>query len=83
MLKIRLKLLGNKKNPSYSIILIDSKKKRNGKFIKSLGTYNRLQNTIILNFFLLKKNIQNGAQFTSPLKKLVIDQLLFKKINKI
>ena len=83
MLKIRLKLRGNKKNRSYSIILIDSKKKRNGKFITLLGFYNRLQNITILNFPLIKKNIQNGAQFTLSVKKLIIDQLLFKQINKI
>ena len=40
MVKIRLKRLGYKKNPSYRIIVIDSREKREGKPIEELGYYN-------------------------------------------
>lgn len=83
MLKIRLKLLGHKKSPFYSLILINAKKRRNGKSIQNLGNLDRLKKKINLDIFLIKKNIQNGAQFTLPVKKLIINQLLFEKINQI
>ncbi|MBR3789366.1 MAG: 30S ribosomal protein S16, partial [Clostridia bacterium] len=40
MLKIRLKRLGAKKNPTYRIIVINSTTKREGKPIEELGHYN-------------------------------------------
>lgn len=40
MLKIRLARGGKKKRPSYRIVLIDSKKKREGMFNEILGVYN-------------------------------------------
>ena len=40
MLKIRLKRLGAKKQPSYRIIVINSTTKREGKPIQELGFYN-------------------------------------------
>ena len=40
MLKIRLKRLGAKKNPTYRIIVINSTTKREGKPIQELGYYN-------------------------------------------
>lgn len=83
MLKIRLKLLGHKKSPFYSLILINAKKKRDGKSIKILGSLDRLKKKNNLNIPLIKENIQNGAQFTLPVKKLIINQLLFEQINQI
>jgi small subunit ribosomal protein S16 len=40
MLKIRLKRLGMKKNPTYRIIVINSTTKREGRPIEELGHYN-------------------------------------------
>ena len=37
--KIRLKRLGEKKNPFYRIIVADSRSPRNGRFIEEIGTY--------------------------------------------
>lgn len=37
--KIRLKRLGEKKNPFYRIIVADSRSPRNGRFIDEIGTY--------------------------------------------
>jgi len=37
--KIKLRREGAKKNPSYKIVVIDSRKPRNGRFIKMLGYY--------------------------------------------
>ncbi len=40
MVKIRLKRLGNKKNPFYRIVVINSDQKREGAPLAELGTYN-------------------------------------------
>ena len=40
MVKIRLKRLGYKKNPTYRIVVIDSRSKREGAPIEELGYYN-------------------------------------------
>ena len=40
MVKIRLKRLGYKKNPTYRIVVIDSREKREGRPIEELGHYN-------------------------------------------
>ena len=40
MLKIRLKRLGAKKNPTYRVIVINSTTKREGRPIQELGHYN-------------------------------------------
>lgn len=39
---LRLMRLGKRGKPSYRIIAIDKRKKRDGKYIESIGTYNPL-----------------------------------------
>lgn len=40
MVKIRLRRVGKKKQPSYRVVVADSRKPRDGKYIESIGTYN-------------------------------------------
>ena len=42
MVKIRLKRMGSKKNPFYRIVVADSRRARDGKFIEQLGYYDPL-----------------------------------------
>jgi len=39
VVKIRLMRLGAKKNPHYRIVVVDAHKKRDGRYIESLGYY--------------------------------------------
>ena len=39
MLKIRLKRVGAKKQPSYRVVVADSRSPRDGAFIELVGTY--------------------------------------------
>ena len=39
MVKIRLMRLGAKKNPHYRLVVVDAHKKRDGRYIESLGFY--------------------------------------------
>lgn len=77
MLKIRLKRFGRKKQPSYRLIVIDSKKRRDGKAIEEVGFYNPLTDQTKLNILKIKSRIQQGAQLTPTVKNLMhkIDSL--------
>nr|YP_010903172.1 ribosomal protein S16 [Hypnea pseudomusciformis]WCH55226.1 ribosomal protein S16 [Hypnea pseudomusciformis]WCH55625.1 ribosomal protein S16 [Hypnea pseudomusciformis]WCH56819.1 ribosomal protein S16 [Hypnea pseudomusciformis] len=64
MIKIRLKRFGRKKQPSYRIITIDSRKKRDSKAIEELGFYNPLTKQGKFNIKLINKRLKQGAQMT-------------------
>ena len=73
VVKIRLRRMGQKKNPIYRIIVADSRSPRNGRFIEEIGTYN--PNTDPSEFKideeLAKKWLTNGAQPTDVVAKLL------------
>nr|ARW65073.1 ribosomal protein S16 [Polysiphonia sertularioides] len=71
MLKIRLKKLGRKKRPFYRIILIDSRKKRDGKAISELGFYNPLDKSIKFDIAQIKEKLHEGARVTKTVQNLV------------
>lgn len=45
---IRLMRIGRKGNPSYRIVAIDKKKKRNGRYLEKIGFYNPLTDPPVL-----------------------------------
>nr|YP_010619564.1 Ribosomal protein S16 [Xiphosiphonia pinnulata]WAX03577.1 Ribosomal protein S16 [Xiphosiphonia pinnulata] len=71
MLKIRLKRLGRKKQPFYRIILIDSRKKRDGKAIEEMGFYNPLNKHHQLNITKINEKIKQGAQITTTIQNII------------
>jgi len=71
MLKIRLKRLGRKKKACYRIILIDSRKKRDGKAIEEIGFYNPLNKYHQINTISLEKQIKKGAQLTKTVQSII------------
>lgn len=71
--KMRLKRLGEKKNPFYRIVVADSRSPRNGKFIEEIGTYdpNTDPSTFNIDAELAKKWLNNGAQPTEVVAKIL------------
>ena len=71
--KIRLRRMGQKKNPIYRIIVADSRSPRNGRFIEEIGTYNPNTNPseFKIDEELAKKWLTNGAQPTDVFAKLL------------
>ena len=71
--KIRLRRMGQKKNPIYRIVVSDSRSPRDGKFIDEIGTYN--PNTDSSEFKVdeeaAKKWLANGAQPTEVVGKIL------------
>lgn len=74
MVKIRLTRLGNKKSPFYRVVVADSRKSRDGKYIEKLGTYNPLVETNQLSIDEERTKIwlANGAQPTETARTLLV-----------
>ena len=71
MLKIRLKRYGRKKQAIYRIIVIDSRKRRDGKALEEVGFYNPLNKETKLKIDRIQQRIHQGAQLTNTVKNLV------------
>lgn len=70
--KIKLRREGGKKRPSYKVIVIDSRKTGDGKFIEQLGYYQPLADPYI---FKIDKEtslkwIEKGAQLSETIEDL-------------
>ncbi|MGN0379398.1 MAG: 30S ribosomal protein S16 [Butyrivibrio sp.] len=70
--KIRLRRMGQKKNPFYRIIVSDSRSPRDGRFIEEIGTYNPNTDPSTYNVDAekAKKWLDNGAQPTEVVGKI-------------
>ena len=82
MLKIRLRRVGAKKQPSYRVVVADSRAARDGKFVEYLGYYNARQDPpeVVIDEQKTIKWLRLGAQPTeavhSILKRLdVLDRV--------
>ena len=71
MVKIRLKRLGYKKNPSYRIVAIDSRCKREGAPIEELGYYNPKTKEMKFNVARAKERLAQGAQASETVMYLI------------
>nr|YP_009313190.1 Ribosomal protein S16 [Dermonema virens]SCW21444.1 Ribosomal protein S16 [Dermonema virens] len=78
MLKIRLKKYGRKKRPSYRIVVIDSRKRRDGRPIDELGFHDPISKQTTLNTELISQYKSNGAQ-TSKTVELIYLQAVQDK----
>ena len=72
MVKMRLKRMGQKKNPIYRVIVADSRSPRDGRFIEEIGTYdpNVEPYAFKVDEELAKKWLANGAQPTDVVARL-------------
>lgn len=69
--KLRLARIGKKNAPVYRIVAIDSRRKRDGKFLEEIGTYNPLNNTVVQFHTDRYQNwITKGAIPTDSVKKI-------------
>ena len=73
--KIRLKRIGRRNRPFYRIIIIDSRKRRDGPAIEQVGWYNPIESNKEKNYVLKEDRILEwlklGAQVTDPVNKLM------------
>jgi small subunit ribosomal protein S16 len=75
--KIRLSRLGKNKVPFYRIVVVDSRKKRDGASLDNLGTYDSLKGTLLsFNQERMDYWVSVGATPTDVVKRL---QKMYKK----
>jgi len=71
MVKIRLTRKGRKKVPFYRVVVVDSRKARDGDFIENVGHYDPRHKELILNRDRIEYWISKGAQPTNTVAKLI------------
>lgn len=73
MLKIRLRRMGATKQPSYRLVVADSRAPRNGAFLETLGHYNPRTDPITLQVDEEKvlQWLRQGAQPTDVVRELL------------
>lgn len=84
MLKIRLQRVGRKHDPSFRIVLTDSKNApRSGKFLEVLGAYNARFGTPSIKNERVLHWLSKGAQASGTVHNLLISQKVIdgKKVN--
>ncbi len=80
---IRLRRMGAKKRPFYRIVVVDSRRKRSGGYIESVGFYNPIGGTKELNVDADKAVswLQKGAQPTETAKSLLANAGVYAKLR--
>ena len=73
MVKIRLSRHGSKKRPYYRVVVADSRRSRDGKFIEEVGRYNPCVEPVFVKLDTQKIEtwIKNGAQPTKTVAYLI------------
>lgn len=89
MVKLRLQRFGTKKRPFYRVVAADSRKKRDGRYLEIIGTYDPTRQPVFIeiNNELAKKWLFAGAQPTDTVKSLfsktgVLNEFLAEKNKK-
>ncbi len=75
MLKIRLQRIGRKNEPSFRVVLTDSKNAaKSGKFLEIVGSYNPKAGETIFKADRIKHWIKNGAQISDTVHNFLVSQ---------
>jgi small subunit ribosomal protein S16 len=81
MVKLRLKRMGAKKAPAYRIVAADSRTRRDGREIQTIGTYDPTKNPAIVNIDEEKalKWLNEGAIPSDTVRALLSSNGIMKK----
>ncbi|GAC1395689.1 MAG: 30S ribosomal protein S16 [Vulcanimicrobiaceae bacterium] len=73
MVKIRLRRMGAKKQPTYRFVVTDARAPRDGRFIEILGHYNPRTEpkTVVVDEEKVKAWLAKGAQPSDPVRRLL------------
>ena len=85
MVKIRLRRVGAKKQPSYRVVVADSRSPRNGRFIENIGHYNpRTEpSTVVINERRALHWLSNGAQPTEAVERMLRNMGTCEKLTRM
>ena len=76
MVKIRLRRMGAKKQPTYRFVITDQRSPRDGRFIEIVGHYNPRTEpkTVVVNEEKIKEWLAKGAQPSDPVRRLLAER---------
>jgi small subunit ribosomal protein S16 len=81
MVKIRLRRMGAKKQPTYRFVVTDARSPRDGRFIEIVGHYNPRTEpkTLVVNEEKVKEWLAKGAQPSDPVRRLLAERGLVER----
>jgi small subunit ribosomal protein S16 len=81
MLRIRLRRVGKKKQPSYRIVVADVRAPRDGAFVDQVGHYNPLTDppTVVVNEDKVRHWLSVGAQPSDTVSRILKKQGVLEK----
>lgn len=83
MVKLRLRRTGRKKCPSYQIVAIDSRKKRDGSYLEKIGYYYPLDEKSTVDTAKACKWLKVGAQPTDVVRSILRKHQIFAHLRKL
>lgn len=83
--KMRLTRLGDKKSPTYRIVVIDSRKARDGEYIDKVGHYNPTANhaEVVIDKEKAADWLAKGVQPTETVRALLLNAGVIEKSEKL
>ena len=83
--KMRLTRLGDKKSPFYRIVVVDSRKARDGEYIEKVGHYNPTAQPaqVVIDAEKAKSWLAKGVQPTETVKALLVHEGVIEKSDKL
>ena len=83
--KMRLTRLGDKKSPTYRIVVIDSRKARDGEYIDKVGHYNPTANPaeVVIDKETAADWLAKGVQPTETVRALLLNAGVIEKSEKL
>ena len=83
--KMRLTRMGDKKSPTYRIVVVDSRKARDGEYIDKVGHYNPTANPaeVVINAEKAKDWLAKGVQPTETVRSLLLNAGVIEKSEKL
>ena len=81
MLRIRLRRVGKKKQPSYRIVVADARAPRDGAIVEQVGHYNPLTDppTIVVDAEKVKRWISVGAKPSDTVERILVKEGVLEK----
>ena len=85
MVKMRLFRMGDKKNPIYRVVVVDSRKAATGEYIDCVGHYSPTSNPVTFDIDVEKAKdwLAKGVQPTETVKNLLVKTGAMEKSEKL
>ena len=85
MVKMRLFRMGDKKNPIYRVVVVDSRKAATGEYIDCVGHYSPTSNPVTFDIDVEKAKdwLAKGVQPTDTVKNILVNKGILPKPTKL